>query len=128
MTDAPENPFRSPRHAGPGRTSGATALETALAARRRHSFWMAMGFPMALAMLWLVDATFALNPNLAAVRGRRIAVLLCILLGAGASVLSVVAGCAPVAFGDRRPLRWLAPLALGWAAFLALYDWRSLFR
>lgn len=98
-----------------------------MAARRRHSLWAALGFPMALALLWLVDSTFAINPNPAAARGRRLAVFLCVLLGAGSSVFSLVAGLAPVVFGDRRPLRWLVPLALGWAAFVALYHWRSLF-
>ncbi len=126
VTD-PKNPYRPPEQPLGGSPS-ATPLEQGLAARRRQSFWLALGFPMGLAVLWFVESTFALNPNLAAARGRRIAVVVSLLLAAGPSVLSVVLGCAPIAFGDLRPLRWLIPLALGWLAFVSMCDWTTLFR
>jgi len=102
------------------------SLEESIASSRRTSFWLSLGFPLGLLMLWVFEATHTPDPAMTADHAQAGKLLLSVLIAAGATAGALVTGCVPLAFGDRRPLWWLIPMALGWCAFLTLYDWRSL--
>ena len=86
------------------------------------SLFGAVGFALSLLVLVSLETLHTAPPHERIVR-----VMLCILLASTSSIVSIGAALCPIILGgDRRPLRWVVPLLVGWMVFLQLFDWRSL--
>lgn len=94
----------------------------------KASLWFALGFPVALILLGIFEATHTPEPMLAADNLRVAKVFLCVLLAALSSTLSAITAALPLSRGVYWPLFWLVPMAWGWWAFVEYYDWASLIR
>ncbi len=86
----------------------------------------ALGFPLSLVLLAILDAAHTPEPLMASDNTRIAKVCGCVLLAAMFSVFSGVMAGLPLSRGNFWPLMWLSSLAVGWIVFMSLYDWGSL--
>ena len=92
----------------------------------RISLFAALGFALAMLLLFLLELTHSPDPLVAGHNARIAKVGSCVLLAAMASVICLVYAILPVCRGDLRVLAWLIPLGIGWLLFVTMYDWTSL--
>jgi hypothetical protein len=87
----------------------------------------ALGFALSMIAFAILELTQVAEPNLASQRTRVLYVMLCVLLAAWSSIVSLITAWCPIILGgDRRPWFWVLPLLLGWTIFFQVFDWRSL--
>ncbi len=86
---------------------------------RQASLTGAVGFVLAVLLLAVLEATHTKADPITIGDNERVGkLMLCVVLAAATSIVSLVTGVYPLTKGDWWPLAWLGPLVLGWALLL----------